>query len=91
MLQVEPVIQKENLGIVHHVVVYGCYDTVDREHYFEKNQTGYGCLNTANMPKDLNRCRTAIFAWGVGGGVSISLRHSIAKSKILKLLYTWMK
>ena len=70
--QVEPLIEKANLGLVHHVVLYGCYDDVDREHYFKKNKTGFDCINTANMPPDVNSCRTSIFAWGVGGGVSIS-------------------
>ena len=36
----EPLIQKENLGIVHHIIIYGCYDDLDRDHYFRDNNTG---------------------------------------------------
>ena len=66
----EPLIEKANLGLVHHVVLYGCYDDVDREHHFKKNSTGFDCFNNPNMPPDARSCRTTIFAWGIGGGVS---------------------
>ena len=69
--QVEPLIEKANLGLVHHVVLYGCYDDVDREHHFNKNKTSFNCLDRPNMPPDVERCKTSIFAWGVGGGVSM--------------------
>ena len=70
VLQVEPLIEKANLGLVHHVVLFGCYDDVDREHHFNKSETGFDCYDNPNMPPDMAGCRTSIFAWGIGGGVS---------------------
>lgn len=75
MIKVEPLIQKENLGIVHHIIVYGCYDKKDRDHYFANNNTGFDCYN-GNMPQDINVCRSPIITWAIGGGVSTSAEVS---------------
>ena len=66
-------IQKENLGLVHHMTLFGCYDSLDREHQFNANKTGFDCSSDANMPGDLQSCKTLISGWAVGGGVSTLL------------------
>ena len=73
-MQVEPLIQKENLGIVHHILVYGCFDNIDREHYFTSNKTGYDCFE-GNMPRDMDACRAPINAWAIGGDVCAFLLY----------------
>ena len=64
----EPLIQKENLGIVHHIIIYGCYDNLDRDHYFRDNNTGFDCYE-GNMPRDLDVCRSPVVTWAIGGEV----------------------
>ncbi|XP_067933312.1 dopamine beta-hydroxylase-like [Watersipora subatra] len=68
LIKVDPLIEEENKGLVHHVVIYACYDAVDREHYFDGNNTSFDCLVQANMPPDVYSCKTPITVWGVGGG-----------------------
>jgi len=67
LIKVEPLIQEENLGIVHHIIIYGCFDGKDRDHYFKKQQTGYDCYE-GNMPDDLEKCRSPVVTWAIGGG-----------------------
>ncbi|XP_067933220.1 DBH-like monooxygenase protein 1 homolog [Watersipora subatra] len=69
IIKVKPLIQEENLGLVHHIILYGCHDSISREKYFEQNNTGFDCYN-ANMPNDIDVCRAPINIWAVGGGTT---------------------
>jgi hypothetical protein len=68
MVMFEPLIQKENEGSVHHIILYGCpkdwvSDTPDDSHV-------HICDDAAtNMPsKDCRQSGIAPFGWAVGGG-----------------------
>lgn len=67
-IQTEPYIEKGNEDIVHHMVIYGCYDSK----YLEKRHHNreYECYNRSNS-QEVQRyqadCNDALFAWAVGG------------------------
>ena len=70
-IQAEPLIQTGNEGVVHHLIVYGCNDKIDRDHMFDNKNITFNCNQDANMPGDLNSCRSVpVGVWAVGGGVS---------------------
>ena len=62
-------IAQENQGLVHHILLYGCYDNINREHHFKNNRTAFDCYGNRNMPSDLQQCKAIILGWGLGGGV----------------------
>lgn len=84
-LQVEPIIEKNNLGLVHHIIIYGCYgDNVDMEHLFSAKRTGHECYS-ANMPSDMHKCRAPVAVWAIGGGVRFDISMFPSHNFSLKL------
>ena len=65
MFQFEPVFKPGNEGVVHHILLYECFDEIPANWHSH----GAECY-TPNMPDILQRCKTIMMAWAVGGGVS---------------------
>ena len=62
----EPIIQPGNEGLVHHIIVYGCYGDVDL------SELGRGHLcGSASMPT-VSACTALMLGWAIGGEVSIT-------------------
>ena len=62
--QFEPVIQPDNEGLVHHVVLYACYGDMNDDHHGQ----AWDCIYSV-MPGREN-CYSVMFVWAVGGNVS---------------------
>ena len=90
LFQFEPTIKEENVGVVHHIILYGCYgDIPENAHTHE-----WDCANE-RMPDDYNsgsyHCEASLFGWAVGGEVSqapsfsgdLSLTFNRALSKFI--------
>ncbi|KAG8444564.1 hypothetical protein GDO86_009648, partial [Hymenochirus boettgeri] len=64
VIKIEPLIQKGNENLVHHIVLYecakDCNDTV--------LDYGHECYHP-NMPDAFHTCEMVVFAWAVGGEV----------------------
>ena len=73
LLQIEPVIEKGNEALVHHIIVYACWGVTDM-HIRNTNKTS-GVCSTAEMPEFESSCRNLFHAWAVGAGVSRYLEH----------------
>ncbi len=58
-----PVIERANLGVVHHMLVYRCDLPV-------QESPAHFCY-TPNMPENATSCSSLTFAWGIGGEVRI--------------------
>ena len=72
MIQVEPVIQANHEGIVHHIVLYACNNDVAP--YINSTES-FACdfpNRSKNIPDEIRRCRGrhVFTAWAVGGPVS---------------------
>lgn len=67
LMQFAPVVTPGNEGIVHHILVYQCF-----------NRTGFSLGHAgsceANMPDEVANCRGAapVAAWAIGGNVEQS-------------------
>ena len=58
-----PVIEKANLGVVHHILMYTCHLPVEEAQV-------HRCY-TPNMPDSAWSCYSLTFGWGIGGEVRI--------------------
>ena len=58
--------------MVHHIVLYSCQHNFDERHL---NATGL--CSHPNMPSSVKECagNSAVYAWAVGGVVSMSICH----------------
>lgn len=61
LIKFEPVIQKENVGIVHHMLLHKC-SGIDRKYIGVE----FDCYNSHNP--QLKACSNVIVSWAVGGG-----------------------
>jgi len=68
IVEVEPIIEKKDRGVVHHMVLYVCKDSFNETHL---NITG-SCYANRNMPPSIRECAgsSPMYAWAVGGVVS---------------------
>ena len=66
VIQIDPVIQEENSGVVHHMLLYACPEQlVNLSHV----GTGSDCSDmTENMPGVDCRGGVTFYAWAIGGG-----------------------
>ncbi|KAK6195952.1 hypothetical protein SNE40_001271 [Patella caerulea] len=64
MVMFEPILQKGNEGVVHHILVYHCPPSKQYDDKFINME--YECYEHA--PRELNECRAIMLAWAVGGG-----------------------
>jgi len=64
MIEIEPVIQADHEGVVHHMLLYECSDTFPDHHL---NYTGH-CY-ASNMPPAVKECtgQAVMAAWAIGG------------------------
>ncbi|XP_070581119.1 DBH-like monooxygenase protein 1 homolog [Ptychodera flava] len=60
----EPIIQAGNEALVHHLIVYRCWSSVNETLYHGHSFECY----SPNMPPDLYSCDTLIMGWAIGGG-----------------------
>ncbi|XP_056009441.1 uncharacterized protein LOC125680065 [Ostrea edulis] len=60
MIKVEPIIQKGNEGLVHHILLHKCYG-IERK-YIGVN---FDCYHTHNQ--NLKACANIIIGWAIGG------------------------
>ncbi|KAL9974725.1 hypothetical protein ACROYT_G011804 [Oculina patagonica] len=92
IIKIEPMIQKGNEGVVHHMILYKCRDDFPRS-----NLSYQGFLRSPDMPPDVEECAgpSAIAGWAVGGtsfyfpehvGLSIG-EHDSPKIAILEIHY----
>ena len=56
-----PVVERANLGVVHHMIVYTCHLPVEES-------PAHRCY-TPNMPENASSCYSLVFGWAVGGEV----------------------
>lgn len=65
IIQVEPVIQAGNEGVVHHMILYQC----DHENFPQSNLSYEGVLDSPDMPPAVEKCAgpSTIAAWAIGG------------------------
>lgn len=79
-------IAKESLGVVHHMILYGCYGVSksSTEALFKQGNTGHECYRS-NMPRDLRKCFVPVAVWAVGGGVRIAMLSFVLTN--LQLLF----
>ena len=65
--QIEPIVQKGNEALVHHIVVYECESNFNESHI----NTSGSCEDPA-MPVHIKQCkgRNSVYAWAIGGKVS---------------------
>lgn len=79
VINIEPVIQQNNLDLVHHIVVYACYGEEMRNSSF--HHESFECYDFQNRTKKQNtilrKCIEGIFIWAVGGR-NFSLPHNVA-------------
>ena len=68
--QADVILTPGNEGLVHHIVVYSCWN-ITQQHMVESNQTEGVCY-TEEMPEFFESCRTVAFAWAIGGTVRIN-------------------
>jgi len=66
IFRIDPIITPGNEGIVHHILLYSCiFSNAGFDSHLNKV---HDCISQ-NMPRELQRCRTTIFAgWAIGGG-----------------------
>ncbi|XP_050737020.1 DBH-like monooxygenase protein 1 [Eriocheir sinensis] len=60
----EPLISKDNLAYVHHMILYTCIGSPSRLHRWAQHD-GVQCY-ASNMPPSWYSCRTVYIAWAVG-------------------------
>ncbi len=59
-----PVIERANLGVVHHILVYTCQLPV-------AESPVHRCYNP-NMPENATSCSRLTFSWAIGGEVMMN-------------------
>ena len=69
LLKIVPLIQEENEGFVHHMVMYECFGNFTEKDFDE----GVSCTSRANMPYQKCRRYAMVAAWAIGGQVKYSL------------------
>ncbi len=64
IIEIAPIVEKKDKGVVHHMVLYACQDNFDETHL---NASGE-CYHP-NMPDSVRQCvgRAAVYAWAIGG------------------------
>eukprot|EP00112_Aurelia_sp_Birch-Aquarium-sp1_P005363 Seg1607.2 transcript_id=Seg1607.2/GoldUCD/mRNA.D3Y31 product="DBH-like monooxygenase protein 1" protein_id=Seg1607.2/GoldUCD/D3Y31 len=64
IIEIAPLVEKKDRGVVHHMVMYSCQNDFDEKHL---NVTG-PCYHP-NMPRSVRECAgdSAVYAWAVGG------------------------
>ncbi len=68
--QFESIIPEASKGLVHHMMLYGCYDATPPRPI----GTQWNCYDDGtNMPSSM--CTTAIFGWTIGSGVRSCYTH----------------
>ncbi len=68
--QFESIIAEASKGLVHHMMLYGCYDATPPRPI----GTQWNCYDDGtNMPSSM--CTTAIFGWTIGSGVRSCYTH----------------
>ena len=66
MIQIDPLVQEDNIGIVHHMVLYACPDSRVNISHVGK---GSNCDDMSqNMPGVNCRAGVVFYAWAIGGG-----------------------
>lgn len=61
VVKVEPLIRKETMGVVHHIVAYLCHG------HMQTQDEGNVCWE-GNMPENATACDTILYGWAVGQG-----------------------
>ena len=65
VIQIDPLIQEENIGIVHHMLLYACPEALIDPDYVG---TGSDCDEmNENMPGVRCRGGVVFFGWAIGG------------------------
>eukprot|EP00794_Sanderia_malayensis_P012195 gene12195-13451_t len=83
IIEIGPLVEKKDKGVVHHMVLYACQNSFDDTHL---NASG-ACYHP-NMPDSIKQCAggASVYAWAVGGvnfkfpthvGLSIGAAHSM--------------
>ena len=61
----EPVIKEENIAVVHHILLYGCYGDIPEDAHTHE----WDCADD-QMPDNYNsgsyHCEATLFAWAIG-------------------------
>ena len=79
-LQYEPIVQKGNEGLVHHMILYACPgDDLDPDVHHGMHED----CEHERMEKIREKCYVALFLYGVGTGVKILV--SIQNSALLSV------
>jgi len=92
IIQVDPIIQEGNEGVVHHMLLYECSDDFPRS-----NLSYEGTLDSPDMPPAVEQCAgpSMIAGWAIGGqsfyypehvGLSIG-EHDSPKIAVLEIHY----
>ena len=65
LFQIDPIIQKGNEGIVHHMLLYECDDD------FPRSNLSYEGMGSPDMPPAVRQCvgPSIIAGWAIGGQV----------------------
>ncbi|XP_077989863.1 DBH-like monooxygenase protein 1 homolog [Glandiceps talaboti] len=63
MIKYEPIIQEGNEALVHHILMYQCFHSIDEKY----DRSGHECYQP-NMPANMTLCTTIIISWAIGGG-----------------------
>jgi len=72
VVMVEPIVQAGHESLVHHILIYSCWHLMNDS---DVNNAGQQCF-TANMPGDIDKCTSVMFAWAIGGGKFYFPSHS---------------
>ncbi len=64
VIEIAPLVEKKDLGVVHHMVLYACKENFDESHL-----NASGACRHPNMPDSVRECvgRASVYAWAVGG------------------------
>ncbi|KAL9974731.1 hypothetical protein ACROYT_G011810 [Oculina patagonica] len=96
IIKIEPILQEESVGVVHHMMLYECKNDLP------KSDLNYqGKLNSADMPPSVKECigPSIIAGWAIGGqpfyypedaGFSIG-EHNSPKFAVLEVHYNNVK
>jgi len=65
IIEVEPIIENKDRGVVHHIIIYVCKDSFNETHL---NVSG-SCYENRNMPPSIEECARSspMIGWAVGG------------------------